>query len=393
MRVDMIKSCNIICFANDWNSDPLSKKHIMVRLARKNRILWVDSIGNRNPRVCAGDLRRSLKKLVNFCRGPRRVAPNIVTLSPLVIPFHGNRLAAAINHRWLARTVLRTTRRLGFRDPITWTFVPSSAEVAGRLGERLVVYHRVDEFSQFPGTDQEAILRMERRLMEKADILIVSSQRLYETTCSHHPRTFLVSHGVDLEHFRTACNGDTCVPEDLRFIPPPIIGFWGLIADWVDLGLVRFLAESRPDWSFVMLGKIEAEVGPLKALPNLHFLGARDYRLLPAYGRGFAVALLPFVLSQLTLAANPLKLREYLAAGLPVVSTAIPEAASFPGLVRIGRTREEILEHIQELLNQGCRGPQLTISQALEEESWDHKVEDLSRIVESVLHFRTRPET
>ncbi|HJY88181.1 MAG TPA: glycosyltransferase, partial [Candidatus Acidoferrales bacterium] len=315
----MIQGNDIICFSNDWDGDPLSKKHIVLRLARKNRVLWVNSLGNRNPTVSAHDFRRILKRLWQSGRGTRRVAENIFVYSPLAIPFHGSRVARWLN-RWLLRSsLLRTCRKLGFRDPITWTFLPTSADIAGSLGEQLVVYHCVDEFSEFSGANSAAILEMERRLMERADVVIVSSQRLYETKRRSNPHTFLVRHGVDVAHFRKACVGAAGEPADCAGLRHPVIGFFGLIADWVDLETIRHLAGVRPQWSFLLIGKVQTDTSALRRLPNIHLLGRRDYQSLPAYCKVFDVAILPFVRNELTLAANPLKLREYLAAGLPVV--------------------------------------------------------------------------
>src|SRR5262249_55425523 len=136
----------------------------------------------------------------------------------------------------------------------------------------------------------------------------------------------LITHGVDVAHFRQACDPDTPIPADISALAKPIVGFFGLIEDWVDLRLIRFLAQTRPAWSFVLVGKAVADTAALQGLPNVHLLGRKDYRELPGYCKAFDAALLPFVINELTLAANPLKLREYLAAGLPVIASAIPEA-------------------------------------------------------------------
>jgi len=377
----VLEGNDIICFCNDWDGDPLSKKHIALRLARKNRVLWVNSTGNRNPTASVRDFRRVLKKLRQFCRGCRRVEKNIHVLSPLVIPFHGSRAARRINRWMLAWSLRRACRKLSFHQPITWSFVPSSGDVAGSLGERLVVYHCVDEYAQFTGTDKAAILDMERWLMEKADLVIVSSSRLYETKRRYNPNTFLVTHGVDVAHFRNACLPATAAPEGCPELRHPVIGFFGLIADWVDLGVIRYLAASRPEWSFLLIGEVQTDTSALQGLPNVHLLGRRKYQSLPAYCKMFDVAVLPFVVNELTLAANPLKLREYLAAGLPVVATQLPEVVKLNGLVRTARTQEEFLDQIEAYLKEGKRGPNIEVSRLMEPESWDEKVEELSRII------------
>ena len=375
---------DIICFANDWDSDPLSKKHIMTRLARRNRVLWVNSIGTRNPQASTRDLRRAAEKLRHSFQGYKQVAENIYVFSPIAIPFHGNSLARRVNKQWLSWSVRRVSKQLGFRDPITWTFLPSTAGVAGSLGERMVIYHCVDEFSEFTGTDKRALLDMERQLLRRADLVVVSSQPLFETKRIHNPNTSLVTHGVDVEHFRIACDPNTPVPQDIARLPGPVIGFFGLVADWVDLKLIRTLALARPQWALVLIGKCDTDTKILEGLPNVHLMGQRNYRDLPAYCKSFSVAMLPFVINTLTLAANPLKLREYLAAGLPVVATAIPEAGRLGGLVRTAATEDEFLQQIDALLA-GPRGPQMAISYSMDRESWDEKVSELSRFASEAI--------
>jgi glycosyltransferase involved in cell wall biosynthesis len=380
----MIEGNDIICFANDWDAEPLSKKHIVLRLARKNRVLWVNSTGNRNPTASVRDFRRAWKKVRQYLRGCFPVSKNIFVFSPLVIPFHGNRAARWVNRRLLPWSLRRACRGLGFQKPITWTFIPSSADVAGSLGERLVIYHCVDEFSKFTGADEAAILKMERALMEKADMVVVSSSRLYETKSPYNANTFLVTHGVDVAHFRDACRQEIPAPADCADLKGPVIGFVGTVADWVDLEVIRYLAASRPQWSLLLIGDIQTNTSALRELSNVHLLGRRSYQSLPAYCKTFDVAILPFVVNELTVAANPLKLREYLAAGLPVVATPLPEVLKLDGLVRMARTPEEFLNRIEALLKEGRRGPDPAVSALMERESWDQKVEELSGIIEGL---------
>jgi glycosyltransferase involved in cell wall biosynthesis len=377
----MLEGNDIICFANDWEGDPLSKKHIALRLAQKNRVLWVNSTGIRNPTASVRDLRRAWKKLGQYFRGCRPVSENISVFSPLVIPFHGNRVARWANRQFLTWGLRRACRKLGFQKPITWSFVPSSAEVAGSLGERLVIYHCVDEYSKFTGTNEAAILEMERGLMEKADMVVVSSSRLYETKSKYNPNTFLVTHGVDVAHFSNACRKTFAAPADCAGLKGPVIGFFGLIADWVDIEVFRFLASSRPEWSLLLIGEVQTDTAVLRDLPNVHLLGRRSYQSLPAYCKAFDVAILPFVVNELTVAANPLKLREYLAAGLPVVATPLPEILKLKPLVRMARTPGEFLDQVDALLKEGKRGPDPAVSVLMELESWDQKLEELSGII------------
>jgi glycosyltransferase involved in cell wall biosynthesis len=380
----MIHGQDIICFSNDWDGDPLSKKHVMLRFAKHNRVLWINSIGNRKPTTSVYDLKRIAKKLREFAKGHRQVHERIYVFSPFAVPFFGSSVARWLNQKALKWSLRRVCRQLGFERPIMWTFYPASGNVVGSFGEQKIVYHCVDEYSEFTGTDKEAILQLERELMAKCDYVIVSSERLYETKKPYNKNTFLVRHGVDVAHFRKACDPQTVIPDEMKRLQGPVVGFFGLIADWVDLDLIQFLARSRPGCSFVLIGKITTDVKMLAGLSNVHLLGQKPYEELPGYVKGFDLAILPFVMNELTVASNPLKLREYLAAGLPVVSSAIPEAAKLKHLIRIGRNKLEFLNHVDAVLQSGQTGPQVRLSSQMDSESWDHKVEELSQVVAGI---------
>jgi hypothetical protein len=148
-----LRGRDLVVFSNDWDGDPLSKTHIMRLLARENRILWVNSIGNRAPKANAHDVKRLWKKLSTFTQGLKEVEPNLFVLAPLAIPLYGAKAVRAANKVLLRAQVKRAMRTLGFRRPLSWSFLPASAPVSGTLGEELVVYHCVDEFSAFNDTN------------------------------------------------------------------------------------------------------------------------------------------------------------------------------------------------------------------------------------------------
>ncbi|MEW6732999.1 MAG: glycosyltransferase [Acidobacteriota bacterium] len=385
---EMIHREDIICFANDWDGDPLSKKHIMMRLAKYNRVLWVNSLGNRNPTISSRDLQRICKKIYAFASGLQRVHENIWVFTPLVVPLPGLRLARIFNEHLLRASIRLHCRRLGFSHPITWTFVPSSADVVGRLGEKLVLYHCVDEYSQFSDTNRTMIANIEEKLLRKSDVVIVSAAKLFESKQAINANTYLMRHGVDFEHFARACLDTLEIPPDIGCLPRPIIGFHGLIADWVDMALIERCAQAHPEWSIVLLGKSHDGIRINKRLKNIHWLGGKDYRDLPAYCKAFDVAIIPFVVNELTINANPLKLREYLAAGLPVVSTDIPEAYVFNNLIAIGRNQEEFIHQIELVLANRAPGPNIARSLQMRSESWDARVEELSTLIQHHLKVK-----
>lgn len=327
----MIDGQAIICITQDWQGDPTSKKHIMRVLARRNKVLWVNSIGVRRPTVSAHDVRRLAYKLRRIVAGCREVEPNIYVMDPPVLPLPGVPLAERINRFVLAARLRQLCRRYGMERPLLWTFQPNVNWLLGRLGERLVIYHCVDEHSELPGVPKEVIARMERDLVQRADVVLTTAEKLCEERRLLNPRTYFIPHGVDVAHFSRALEGDTIVPSALAALPKPVIGFFGLLADWVDVDMIAALAQARPQWSFALVGKVSTDLGPVKGLPNVHLLGQQPYEALPGYCRGFDVGLIPFRMNELTLRVNPLKLREYLAAGLPVMKpVAARKSGAFP---------------------------------------------------------------
>jgi glycosyltransferase involved in cell wall biosynthesis len=374
-RGAVLRGRDMICFGHDWGGDPLSKTHLMRLLARENRILWINSIGYRTPTASARDFRRVLAKLKAFTAPVKEVERNIFVFSPVAIPAYGLPGARAVNRWLLRRQILGAMRRLGFRAPIDWVFNPSGSVVAGSLGEDKVVYYCVDEFTSFSDAGTASMVQLERDLLARADLVIVSSAKLLRSKAPHNRETVLVRHGVDYDHFRKALDPETKVPTEIRDLPRPIIGYFGLMAeDWFDVGLVEAVARHFSGGSVVLLGKSTMDLSRLKALPNVHLTGRVPFSTLPGYCKGFDAAILPFPISEVTLNANPLKVREYLAAGLPVVSTRIPEVEVL-GMARIADTPGEFVAELEAALEDP--GPNLERSTSMQDEGWEGRLEQI----------------
>lgn len=373
---NVLRGRDILCFSHDWSGDPLSKTHVMRILARDNRVLWVNSIGYRAPTASKADVSRAFNKLMMAATPVREVEKNIFVLNPLAIPAYTMPRIRDLNRHLLRFQVKRAMHRLGFKRPLNWVFNPAAAVIAGTLGEEKVIYYCVDEYTAFSGVSSRSLAELEEGLLRRADLVIVSADMLYQSKSPFNPRTVIVRHGVDYTHFRRALDAETVVPEELARLPRPVIGFHGLIADWVDLDLMAAVAKHFSHGSIVMLGKTTTDTSALKSLPNVHLLGRKPYAELPAYCKGFDVALNPFRINELTLNANPLKVREYLAAGLQVVSTAIPEVEVL-GQCRIGRDGEGFIKEIEAALEDP--GPSVARSEAIRSESWEARVDEIRK--------------
>ncbi len=381
----MIEGKSIICISQDWEGDPTSKKHIMRILSKKNRVLWVNSIGMRRPTAAVSDVRRLAAKLRRIVAGIRQVEPNIFVMDPPVLPLPGVAAAEQLNRVVLAAWLRRLCRRLEMDRPLLWTFLPNVNWLLGRLNERMVIYHCVDEYSEFSGVPKDVIIRMEQDLIRRADIVFTSAEKLCVERQAVNPRTYFIPHGVDVAHFSRALDPATAVPDEIRRLPKPVVGFFGLLADWVDLDMIGALARARPHWSFALVGKVQTDLAAVASLPNVHLLGQQPYSALPAYCRGFDVGVIPFRMNELTLRVNPLKLREYLAAGLPVVSTPLPEVVRYNGVVHIAVNRDGFLREIESALGERTSETDRGRVEAMRSESWEARVANMSDIIQARL--------
>jgi glycosyltransferase involved in cell wall biosynthesis len=305
-------------------------------------------------------------------------------LAPLAFPIFGKQWARWANQMALEIQIKRAIEKLGFHRWMTWSFLPSAEWVVDRMRPEFSLYHCVDEFSAFSDAPSKEIAETEAKLIRSADLVIVSSERLAQSKQNLNPKTILVRHGVDYAHFAKALDNSTIVPDDIQHLPKPIFGFFGLIADWVDLELIKKVANSFPNASVVLLGKIRTNVELCRNLTNVYFVGPRPYAQLPAYAKAFDIALLPFRCNELTLNSNPLKAREYLAAGLPVVSTAIPEVEKI-GWCQVAKDHNQFIE----LLRAQLESPESKAarSTAMATESWEARVQEIRSSIERETTF------
>lgn len=380
----MLKGKSIICFSNDWENDPTSKHHVMRLLSEHNRVLWINSIGMRRPSMTRSDFSRVLVKLKGWCTGLTRVNDNLFHFTPIVLPFPSSKTARLINRYILQLSLYYFKKKLRMEKIQLWTFLPNIVEMIGNAGEELLVYYCVDEWSQFTFMDGELLRSMEIELMQRADLVITTADYLFRDKVQFNPQTHILTHGVDYDFFAKSLEDETVVAPDIKHLSAPVIGFFGLIHEWIDIELLEYIARSRPKWNIVLIGKTAVPLTALQSYANVHVLGQRAYSELPSYCKGFDLGLIPFKINELTLNVNPIKMREYLAAGLPVVATALPEIVKYEHVVKVGHTKEEIVESIELELAADSAEKRAIRSLAMAEETWEQKVRELSAMVSQI---------
>ncbi|MCG3137213.1 MAG: hypothetical protein HJJLKODD_01056 [Phycisphaerae bacterium] len=380
----MIRGRNIIAIASNWHFDPTSKHHVMRILAEENHVVWVNYHGSRRPQLNKGDLSAIWNKLGQIRQGPEQITPTLTVLTPLLLPLPGSRWARSLNQQLVVRQIRRVLRRLPDQPVQLWSFAPDVDYLVGRFNEELDLYYCVDEFSAFSTYDAATIQQLERALIDRCDLVITTARNLQNSKSAYHPHTYLVNHGVSYDHFARAMEPQTDIPEAIRGVPAPIFGYFGMVQDWLDQELIEAVARRHPDWSFVFLGKQEVAVDRLRTLPNVHLLGQVKFADLPGYCKAFDVGLIPFKINNLTINVNPIKLREYLAAGLPVVSTDLPEVRAYRPHVLIGENAENFESACRQALQQRSLYHRQQRQAAVRHETWPDKVREIAHYVQDI---------
>jgi len=373
---NIIENQEIICLSTvDWDPIWTRKQQVMSRLPASNRILYVEP-----PISLLSPFKDPAcwKKWRLWREGLRQWSENIYLYSPPVIAPFGNiyRQVNRVNQGWLAPFIRRAAKKLNFRQPLLWTYLPNSADLIGKLEEKLVIYDCVDEHSAYTGFNPETVWSLEKKLLQQADIVFTTAQGLYEKRKPYSKEIYLIPNAADVDHFQKAVQPETPLAPEMKGLPHPVIGFIGVLQDWIDLDLIADLAVARPSWSFVLVGPAGPGINleRLQSLPNVHLLGRRDKEVLPSYFKGFDICLNVFRLNQLTSTVSPLKFYEYLASGKPVVSVPLPAVEPFSDVVEIARNPAEFLQKIEHALSVETPERQEQRLRRARENSWEQRV-------------------
>ncbi len=370
-----MKSYDIVCMAqSSWSGVWARPQQLMTRFGRKHRVLFVRPISIAHVLTKPGE---------RHWRPFRWVDSNLWVYSPLVLPF-GRTLPGVrwLNERRIRRLVRRTIRDLGFDQFVLWFYAPMSQYLVGRLGEAAVVYDCTDAWELFDKTPQSTIVR-DRLLASQADVLFAGTGKVYETRRDWNANCHLFTCGVDYEHF---AGSPPEQPEDIAGIPRPVIGYAGLIDEArLDRELIEQMARAHPEWSIVLVGPVQDDV-LLRTLryPNIHFLGLKPYQELPRYVAAFDVAVVPYKVNAATHQINPTKLLEYMAAGKPVVSSALDEVKAFYlDRLAVARDRPDFIRCVERVLAGEATLPVDENRRLAAERSWESVAGQMLELVEA----------
>jgi glycosyltransferase involved in cell wall biosynthesis len=271
---------------------------------------------------------------------------------------------------------------------VFWYYTPMAMAFTGHLECDLCVYDNMDELSAFRGASEE-LLALEQRLFARADLVFTGGMSLYEAKRGRHHSVHPFPSSIDFEHFSKARRMSGPEPQDQAHIPHPRLGFFGVIDERMDIDLVGNVAALRPDWQFVMIGPVvKIDPATLPQRPNIHWIGGKSYADLPRYLSGWDVGFMPFALNEATRFISPTKTPEFLAAGVPVVSTPINDVIrpyGDKGLVEIAKDPFDIVSKAEVLLARPKEAWLQRVDRHLAAGSWDKTWAAMQRLMASAL--------
>ena len=359
---------DLICFSHlRWDFVYQRPQHLLSRASKQWRVWYVEEP------IWGETLRLDVRPVDDQLR--------------VVVPHlpHGIDEQTAV--RLQRQLVNQLLEREQLTDFIAWYYTPMALAFTDHLQARMTVYDCMDQLSSFAGASP-SLLTQEAKLMQKADLVYTGGYSLYEAKQNHHPQVFAFPSCIDFGHFAPG-RGDTPDPDDQRSIAGPRIGFCGVIDERLDLHLLGEVAKRRPDWQFIMLGPVvKIDPATLPQMPNIHYLGMKNYRDLPAYFGNWQAAMMPFAINEATRYISPTKTPEYLSAGLPVISTPIRDVVRGYGgwgPVLIGDTPQAFERAIELAIEGRYEIDWEEIDGHLQEQSWDNTWHKMQRLMEAQL--------
>ncbi|HKB09913.1 MAG TPA: ElyC/SanA/YdcF family protein [Vicinamibacterales bacterium] len=391
---------DVLCISSiDWDFIWQGHQEIMSTLAAKgHRVLFVENTGVRPPRV--GDLPRVRQRIRNWWRGTkgfRQERPNLFVYSPLVLPLPYSRIARWINSWILLRALLRWMKATGFYRPIVWTFLPTplALDLIRGVDPQVTIYYCIDDLASSSPAARR-ISHSEAALFRQADLVFVTSEKLRRRAAEHGARVHLFPFGVSFERFDAVRSTPDAVPEDIRSLARPIVGYIGGLHQWVDQDLVARVAAKTPEATFALVGPAQTDVSALGRCPNVRLLGQRPHADVPRYVKGFDIGIVPYRLTEYTANVYPTKLNEYLVMGIPVVATDLPEIQRFNAehgdLVQVARDPDAFSAAIRDCL---ARANPAEISRriaAAHSNSWEQRLATMETLIDDAIERRRMSE-
>ena len=377
---------SLVVFADDWGRHPSSCQHLIRQLLPKYKVLWVNTIGTRAPRLDAATFKRVGEKLGQW-RGARNQSQaagdadaahcNLTVVNPRMWPWFGRTFDRVLNRRLLVKQLTQQIQQLP--QPVhAITTLPITADLPGVLPVERWTYYCVDDFAEWPGLDGDTLRRMDADMLQRADNILAVSQALQEAIAEHGRSATLLTHGVELTHWRQPVDMSQPSPiaDDVR---RPLAVFWGMVDRRLDSHMLQRLSQWMSEGTIVLVGPQQNPDPAILQLRNVMCLPPQPFELLPRIAHDADVLVMPYADLPVTRAMQPLKLKEYMATGKPVVVSNLPAVGEWSDCIDVARTAEEFAGAVQLRMLTGLPTEQQQARERLHSESWIAKASILER--------------
>jgi glycosyltransferase involved in cell wall biosynthesis len=376
----------LLVFADDWGRHPSSCQHLVRRLLARHQVYWVNTIGTRSPRLNWSTVKRGGEKLRQWLR-PARAAAAVTTgpgsalgptvLNPRMWPWFSSAFSRRVNLALLRRQLLPLLRSLPV-PPVAVTTLPITADLVGQLPVERWVYYCVDDFGQWPGLDQVALRRLDDLLIRRADVLIAVSETLRQRIGALGRDSTLLTHGVDLAFWQGGA--DEYLPAEVEALERPLVVFWGVVDRRMDLLFVQALSAALRRGTIVLVGPRDDPDPALLAVPRVVYHRPLPFPLLPRLAREAGALIMPYADLPVTRAIQPLKLKEYLATGRPVVVRSLPATRPWGDCLDLAEDAGSFSRLVVRRLEEGALPEQAAARSRLRDEGWEAKAELFERV-------------
>lgn len=378
---------DFIVFGDDWGRHPSTTQHLIRHCAPSTKVIWIDSIGMRSPRLCVQDLARIWDKLCALLKSTlpsktitkkksadTKPIQGFQHLSPFIIPFHSNGFIRWLNTLLLKKYVSDCIPKLGLEEPVILTANPVAVYYLNVLPSAPVAYLRLDKYNELPGVDSSLVNECEPKIFDKACAIFCTAQKLLPTKDKLKDKALYLPQGVDIDNFQ---------PTSLYPSGKKILGFFGLISEWIDFSLIDEVASKAPDWTLEFVGNSTTIPEDLLSKPNIRWLPPVPYESLHDATKEWSCAWIPFVISPLTEAVNPLKIREYLALGISSHCTPLPEVHKLSDQLNvfISENASDIFEWMEKCYASDSSQKRKKTQTSIQDESWSNRASTMIEFI------------
>ncbi len=370
---------SIIHFSGDdfWYANPRSRFHVMNAYHKIGyKILWINPIGIRFPSIKKKNFgRKIIRKAKSLSKLLRKYKENFYVYTPFLIPIFREGFVLSLN-KILLKTQLRVLKIiLNIHDPIIFFTTPAFGYAFNYVKRNKSIYYLTDQYvlyRELTEKNKKYLEKFDKILYGNCDVILCSSSKIYSDMKSKREKAvYYFPHKVDFNLFQMAKNS-TDIPEDFKNIAKPVIGYYGTLTDSNDWDILEYCINNRPNYSFVFIGQKDILLPEIESKSNVFFLGKKEYQEIPAYGNLFDVSIMFWIRREWIKNCSPLKLKEYLALGKPVVSTYIEELELlYKDIIYISKNKEEFLYNLDNAVKGDNKARVVKGMETVKGDSWD----------------------